>query len=108
MENKHEYFNVDIEGTPLSLDIPAFEIEHTDDLLEPDNKQVMFEAILTSAFIMEDQNLESVPCFIVNMAQCNVNRDSIEENLDKALEYYTELEEYEVCISINSLKKKLC
>lgn len=108
MENKYVYYNVEIEGTGFSIDIPSFEIKNEEELREPGNKQVMFKAILNSVFMMETTNLKSVPCFIVNGAQCNVDLEGIEGNLDRALEYYTEEEEYETCITINNLKNKLC
>jgi len=103
-----EYFDVELEGTGISYRIPAFEIEHTDDLLEPIKKGIMFAAILNATLMMEDQELESVPAFIINNAQCNIDRAGVEDNLNKALEYYSDLEEYETCITINDLKKKLC
>ena len=108
MENKYVYYNVEIKGTGFFIDIPSFEVQNDEELREPDNKKVMFESILKSAIMMETANLKSVPCFILHGSQCNIEMEGIEDNLNNALEYYVKEEEYEMCITINKLKNKLC
>jgi len=103
-----EYRNVKIEDTGISIDIPLLLMDSSEDLKSPENKQVVFKAIVHAAFMMDNSNLKSVPCFIINDLQYEIDRIGIEENLNEALDYYTELEEYELCISINNLKSKLC
>ena len=40
--------------------------------------------------MMISQEYDTIPCFVMNDAICNISMDTVHENLDRALEYYEE------------------
>ena len=103
-----EYYTIEIEDTGISIEIPIFEVESADELFQTYCKEIIFGAIVKSAFIMHNQDLETVPCFVVNESLCEIDRKGISENLDNAIEFYKQEEMYETCSKVNELKLKIC
>tara|TARA_B100000497_G_scaffold11757_1_gene13326 strand:- start:432 stop:752 length:321 start_codon:yes stop_codon:yes gene_type:complete len=103
-----EYYTVEIEETGISIEVPVFEVESADDLFKTYCKEIIFSAIVKSAVIMDNQDLETVPCFVVNGSLCEIDKKGISENLDNAIDFYKNKEMYETCSEVNKLKLKIC
>ena len=67
----------------------------------------MMDAIVKAAERMLVHEYDSVPCFILIDSICKITRPTINNNLDKAEEYYKEQEMYEKCEDIIKLKQQL-
>jgi len=86
-----------------SWEIPLFEVDHPDDLrfLHRDD---VYSAIKTSLVRMSENNLSRVPCFAIDELIFELTPESIKENLGMCVSYYEEIEDYETCSLLTTLK----
>jgi|688.fasta_scaffold1008607_2 hypothetical protein len=88
---------IDDDGKVYSL--PVFEMMDPESLRQKKERQV-FDAIVESMVQLKETGLDQVPCFILGDLVFSMSRDSVVDNLDSCLEYYTSIEEYEICQKI--------
>jgi hypothetical protein len=81
-------------------DIPSF--------LEAHQSEVN-EAMLSALHTAIDMSLSCVPVFVIKGVDevFNIKREEFQRQCDRLLEYYSGLEEFELCIVLQQLKAKL-
>lgn len=84
-----------------TFDIPEFNnINSLQFYIEYKNE--IYDALYQAITIMTEDNLEYVPCMIVNDVVFSVNSSTAFSNIKFTIEHYIEIEEYEKC---NKLKE---
>jgi hypothetical protein len=79
---------IDDDGKVYSL--PVFEMMDPESLRQKKERQV-FDAIVDSMVQLKETGLDRVPCFILGDLVFSMSRDSVVDNLDSCLEYYTSI-----------------
>ena len=98
------YYDIILKET---FNIPVFDEVTPKELREHYSDTVyraMYEALQRLA-ARPDWN--RVPCFQMNDILFEVDRDAYHEQLSNCLNYFTEIEEYEICADLVSLQKTL-
>lgn len=91
--------------------IPEFEFEpgeEIDDFLQRQRPDVI-AAMSVALTVMIEKGKEQVPCFAIKDTDLifNVGIEDAEYSIDRCIEYYTEIEDYEKCAKLLNLKSKL-
>jgi len=89
--------------TGKSWEIPFFEVDHPDDLRFLHRGDV-YSAIKTGLVRMSENKLSKIPCFSIDDLIFELNLESVGENLSMCISYYEEIEDYETCSFLTSLK----
>ena len=75
------------------------------------NNYIIFSELIRYSKIMIDEKLKFIQCIIIENGYDNIvfilKKENIKFTLDKAMEYFLEVEEYEKCSEIRDLLKKL-
>jgi len=75
------------------------------------NNYIIFSELIRYSKIMIDEKLKFIQCIIIENGYDNIvfilKKENIKFTLDKAMEYFLEIEEYEKCSEIRDLLKKL-
>ena len=75
------------------------------------NNYIVFSELIRYSKIMIDEKLKFIQCIIIENGYDNIvfilKKENLKFTLDKAMEYFLEIEEYEKCSEIRDLLKKL-
>lgn len=93
------------------FEIPEFDMSdyrELDDFLAQ-NEALLQAAVLSALHNAIELGLELIPVFAVKESDSvvSLSRDQFEEKLASCLEYFKQVEEYEICAVLTKLKKKL-
>ena len=76
-----------------------------------ENKYIIFSEIVRYASKMIEENIKVIQAIIVSNSYDNIvfilKKDGIKNSLQKAMDYFLEIEEYEKCSEIRDLLNKL-
>ena len=66
-------------------------------------------AVLSALWNAAELGLDRIPVFVVKGVNSVVNlaREDFQQKLDSCLEYFTRVEEYEICATLTQIAKKL-
>lgn len=102
-----EYYD---EKANLIFELPSYEITYHEKLQNffDYNKELLIEFIFNSIEFAILNNLEVVPCFIINDDYViTIDKSSFQEKLDICLDFFIKTEQYEKCSLIVKLKEIL-
>lgn len=107
MEFVEEYH----QETQRSFPIPELEFqagEEIEDFLERKRPEVI-RAMAVASTLLVEFGAESIPCFAIKDTDMvfNVHREEAAHTIDRCIEYFTEIEDYEKCIKLTELKSRL-
>ena len=97
-----EYYDEELKRT---FDIPFYE-NVSEDTLFNDFADEVFESMFNSIKTIVNENLEQVPCMVINDTVLSTHKDTLIENLEASMTHYTEIEDYEKCIKLQKLKEQ--
>ena len=95
------------EESGLEFEIPYFENIEGDDLIISYKDEVIRAIYSSLVWLGDNINYGLAPCFSLNGYLIEIESNNCEEQIDKAIEYFTSTEEYEKCVKLISLKKRL-
>jgi len=76
-----------------------------------ENKYIIFSEIVRYASKMIEENIKVIQAIIVSNSYDNIvfilKKDGVKDSLQKAMDYFLEIEEYEKCSEIRDLLNKL-
>lgn len=91
--------------------IPEFEIEGATDLqgYVDANRDLVTKAIAAAADLMVEFEIDEIPCFSIKGTGLvfKLNRAEAGYSVDRCIEYFQEIEDYEKCARLLNVKSKL-
>jgi hypothetical protein len=99
------------EELDMTFEIPELDPaghEDMEDFIQENQAEVQ-AAVLSALYNAIELGLDRIPVFVVKGADSVVSlgREDFKEKLDLCLEYFTQIEEYEICATLTRLNKKL-
>jgi hypothetical protein len=108
MMNFIDYYHEELE---VGIPIPELELEEDESMDEFLIRQrpEISKAIAYAVTLLVDLKADIMPCFAVKDTDLvfNVNRDEAAYSVDRCIEYFEEVEDYEKCILLTNIKTKL-
>jgi hypothetical protein len=99
------------EELDMTFEIPELDSDGYSDIDDfvINNQAEIQAAVLSALYNAIELELDRVPVFVVKGADSVVSlaREDFKEKLDLCLEYFTQIEEYEICVTLARLNKKL-
>lgn len=91
--------------------IPEFEIEGAIDLqvYVESNRDLVTKAIAAAADLLVEFEIDEIPCFAIKGTGIvfKLNRAEAGYSVDRCIEYFQEIEDYEKCVRLLTVKSKL-
>lgn len=99
-----EYYDNDLEQ---NIKILKFEDNISQDKLEIIYKDELQRASFKALEMLSTTSFEQVPCFMIQDNLFEIDRNQYEEHLLECLNYFTDIEDYELCDKLVSINEKL-
>ena len=99
------------EESGQTFTIPEFEFEEGEEIdgFLARQRPAIIRALSVSIELIVDLELDSIPVFTVRETGLifNLDREAAEQSLDNCIEYFQEIEDYEKCARLLTLKSRL-
>ncbi|CAB4175134.1 hypothetical protein UFOVP972_116 [uncultured Caudovirales phage] len=94
-----------------TIPIPELEIhpgEEMEDFLQRE-RPLVIRAMAVALTLMIEFDTDTMPCFVIKDTNSvfNVHRTEAVYSVDRCIEYFEEIEDYEKCIKLTKLKEEL-
>jgi hypothetical protein len=108
---KMEFIEIYHKESDRTITIPELDLhpeEEMEDFLQRE-RPLVIRAMAVALTLMIEFGTDTMPCFIVKDSDSvfNVHREEAVYSVDRCIEYFEEIEDYEKCIKLTKLKEEL-
>jgi hypothetical protein len=108
---KMEFIEIYHKESDRTITIPELDLhpeEEMEDFLQRE-RPLVIRAMAVALTLMIEFGTDTMPCFIVKDTDSvfNVHRTDAVYSVDRCIEYFEEIEDYEKCIKLTKLKEEL-